>query len=74
MAISVGPVELTSDGYSSDLGHGFTIIDGHIVLRLAYETQEEADTARNAIQRGKRAIEALLAASSISANGRHWPK
>lgn len=74
MAISVGPVELTTDGHSSDLRYGFTIIKGHIVLHLAYETQEMADTARKAIERGKQAIEALLEASSISANGRYWPK
>jgi hypothetical protein len=74
VAISVGPVELTTDANSNDLRYSFTIIDGRIVVHLAYETQEKADTARKAIQRGKKAIEALLTASSISANGRYWPK
>ena len=75
MPISIGPVELGNDGDSRVLRHGFNVINGNrLVLHLSYETREKAETARYAIQRGKRAIEALLAAASISANGRRWLK
>jgi hypothetical protein len=73
--ISIGPVELSTDGYSRVLRHGFSIITGNrLVLHLAFETQEKAETARYAIQRGKRAIDAFLNASAITANGKQWPK
>jgi hypothetical protein len=73
--ISIGPVELSTDGYNRVLKHGFSIITANrLVLHLAFETQEKAESARYAVQRGKRAIEAFLSASAITANGRQWPK